>query len=51
MKIHHGFSKEKCLTNFLEFFERLKKHVDKSDVVDIMHLDFQILLDKVPQLV
>uniref|UniRef100_A0A452IGB1 Reverse transcriptase domain-containing protein n=1 Tax=Gopherus agassizii TaxID=38772 RepID=A0A452IGB1_9SAUR len=45
----HGFCKGKsCLTNLLEFFEGVNKHVDKGDPVDIVYLDFQKAFDKVP---
>ncbi|KAM7181807.1 uncharacterized protein RBU57_000458 [Macrochelys suwanniensis] len=48
-KSQHGFCKGKsCLTNLLEFFERVNKHVDKGDPVDIVYLDFQKAFDKVP---
>ncbi|CAM5098212.1 unnamed protein product [Eretmochelys imbricata] len=46
-KSQHGFCKGKsCLTNLLEFFEGVTKHV--GDPVDIMFLDFQKAFDKVP---
>uniref|UniRef100_A0A8C3TGZ7 Ataxin 7 like 1 n=1 Tax=Chelydra serpentina TaxID=8475 RepID=A0A8C3TGZ7_CHESE len=45
----HVFCKGKsCLTNLLEFFEGINKHVDKGDPVDIVYLDFQKAFDKVP---
>uniref|UniRef100_A0A8C8SCV0 Reverse transcriptase domain-containing protein n=1 Tax=Pelusios castaneus TaxID=367368 RepID=A0A8C8SCV0_9SAUR len=45
----HGFCKGKsCLTNLLEFFEGVNKHVDRGDPVDIVYLDFQKAFDKVP---
>uniref|UniRef100_A0A8C3IBY2 Reverse transcriptase domain-containing protein n=1 Tax=Chrysemys picta bellii TaxID=8478 RepID=A0A8C3IBY2_CHRPI len=48
-KSQHGFCKGKsCLTNLLEFFEGINKYVDKWDPVDIVYLDFQKALDKVP---
>ncbi|CAM5144910.1 unnamed protein product [Natator depressus] len=43
-----GFCKGKsCLTNLVEFFEGVNKHVDKGDPVDIVNLDFQKAFDKV----
>ncbi|CAM4652894.1 unnamed protein product [Caretta caretta] len=48
-KSQHGFCKGKsCLTNLLELFEWVNKHVDKGDPVDIVYLDFQKAFDKVP---
>ncbi|CAM5114322.1 unnamed protein product [Eretmochelys imbricata] len=48
-KSQHGFCKGRsCLTNVLEFFEGVNKHVDKGDPVDIVYLDFQKAFDKVP---
>ncbi|CAM5159894.1 unnamed protein product [Natator depressus] len=48
-KSQHGFCKGRsCLTNLLEFFEEINKHVDKGDPVDIVYLDFQKAFDKVP---
>ena len=33
----HGFSKGKsCLTNLLEFFEKVNRHVDVGEPVDIL---------------
>ncbi|CAM5175590.1 unnamed protein product [Natator depressus] len=44
-KSQHGFCKGRsCLTNLLEVFEGVNKHVDKGDPVDI---DFQKAFDKV----
>ncbi|CAM4389985.1 unnamed protein product [Caretta caretta] len=49
-KSQHGFCKRRaCLTNLLEFFEGVNKHVDKGDPVDTVYLDFQKAFDKVPQ--
>ncbi|CAM4644795.1 unnamed protein product [Lepidochelys kempii] len=49
LKNQHGFCKGRsCLTNLLEFFEGVNKHVDKGDPVDIVYLDFQKAFDKVP---
>ncbi|CAM4650296.1 unnamed protein product [Lepidochelys olivacea] len=48
-KSQHGFCKgTSCLTNLLEFFEGVNKHVDKGDPVDIVYLDFQQAIDKIP---
>ncbi|CAM5105037.1 unnamed protein product [Natator depressus] len=48
-KSQHGFCKGRsCLTDLLEFFEGVNKHVDKGDPVDIVCLDFQKAFDKVP---
>ncbi|CAM4553636.1 unnamed protein product [Lepidochelys olivacea] len=48
-KSQHGFCKGRsCLTDLLEFFEGVNKHVDKGDPVDIVDLDFQKAFDKVP---
>ncbi|CAM5136333.1 unnamed protein product [Eretmochelys imbricata] len=48
-KSQHGFCTGKsCLTNLLEFFEGVNKHVDKGDPVDIVYLNFQEAFDKVP---
>ncbi|CAM5134540.1 unnamed protein product [Natator depressus] len=45
----HGFCKRKSyLTNLLEFFEGVNKHVDKGDPLDTVYLDFQKAFDKVP---
>uniref|UniRef100_A0A452HI16 Reverse transcriptase domain-containing protein n=1 Tax=Gopherus agassizii TaxID=38772 RepID=A0A452HI16_9SAUR len=45
----HGFCKGKsCLTNVLEFFEGVNKHVEKGDPVDIVYLEFQKAFHKVP---
>ncbi|CAM4543822.1 unnamed protein product [Lepidochelys kempii] len=48
-KSQHGFCEGKsCLTDPLEFFEGVNKHVDKGDPMDIVYLDFQKAFDKVP---
>ena len=48
-KSQHAFCKGKsCLTNLLEFFGGVNKHVDEGDPVDIVYLDFQKAFDKVP---
>ena len=45
----HGFLKGKsCLTNLLEFFEKVNRHVDLGEPVDIVYLDFQKAFDTVP---
>ena len=45
----HGFCKGKsCLTNLLEFFEKVNRHVDAGEPVDIVYLDFQKAFDAVP---
>ncbi len=46
----HGFLKARsCLTNLLCFYEEITKWVDEGSPVDIIYLDFQKALDKVPQ--
>ncbi|CAM5079996.1 unnamed protein product [Natator depressus] len=37
-----------CLTNLLELFEGVNKQVDKGDPRDIVYLDFQKAIDKIP---
>ena len=46
----HGFLKARlCLTNLLcFFFEEITKWVDDGSPVDVVYLDFQKVLDKVP---
>ncbi|KAG6938185.1 hypothetical protein G0U57_007088, partial [Chelydra serpentina] len=44
----HGFCKGKsCLTNLLELFEGVNKHMDKGDPENIVYLDFQKAFDKI----
>ncbi|CAM4534756.1 unnamed protein product [Lepidochelys kempii] len=48
-KNQHGFCKGRsCLTNLLEIFDGVSRHVDKGDPVDIVYLFFQKAFDKVP---
>ena len=45
----HGFTKGKsCLTNFIEFYDRIFEWHDKGDSLDIIYLDFNKAMDKVP---
>ena len=45
----HGFLKVRsCLTNLLCFFEEFTKWVDDGSPVDVVYLDFQKAIDKVP---
>ena len=45
----HGFLKERsCLTNLLCFWEEITKWVDNGLPVDVVYLDFQKAVDKVP---
>ena len=45
----HGFLKARsCLTNMLCFLEEITKWIDVGSPVDIIYLDFQKALDKVP---
>ena len=45
----HGFTKGKsCLTNLIEFFERVFEWYDQGDSLDIIYLDFSKAFDKVP---
>lgn len=38
----HGLCKgDSCLTNLIEFYEKINKHVDNGDLVGIICLDFQ----------
>ena len=49
MESQHGFCKGRsCLTNLLEFFEKVNRHVDVGEPVDIVYLDFQKAFDTVP---
>ena len=45
----HGFRcKRSCLTNLLEFSERLLEQADNNDPVDVLFFDLQKAFDKVP---
>ena len=45
----HGFTINKsCLTNLLEFFDKVFKDYDEHKAVDIIYLDFQKAFDLVP---
>ena len=45
----HGFTKNKsCLTNLLEFMEKVTKEYDSGNALDIVYLDFAKAFDKVP---
>ena len=45
----HGFMKSKsCLTNLLEYLDKLTKLVDEGHSVDIIYCDFAKAFDKVP---
>ena len=45
----HGFTKNKsCLTNLLEFMEKVTKEYDSGNALDIVYLDFEKAFDKVP---
>ena len=44
----HGFvRKRSCLTNLLEYFEKITALVDQGECVDILYLDFSKAFDKV----
>ena len=44
----HGFSKGKsCLTNLIEFINRIFEWHDEGDSLDIIYLDFSKAFDKV----
>ena len=45
----HGFLKARsCLTNLLCFLEEMTKWVDDGSPVNVVYLDFQKAVDKVP---
>ena len=44
-KSQHGFTRDRCLTNLLEFFEEVCDWVDKEKVVDFVYLDFAKAFD------
>jgi hypothetical protein len=45
----HGFLKNKsCLTNLLEFAEKISEYLDAGTPVDVIYLDFKKAFDKVP---
>ncbi|XP_038671336.1 uncharacterized protein LOC119975618, partial [Scyliorhinus canicula] len=45
----HGFVKGRsCLTNLIEFFEKVTEQVDKGRAVDVVYMDFSKAFDKVP---
>jgi len=49
MNSHHGFrQKRSCLTNLLEFMEKVAEYMDSGEPVDVIYLDFQKAFDKVP---
>ena len=45
----HGFrQKRSCLTNLLEFVEKVAEYLDSGEPVDVVYLDFQKAFDTVP---
>ena len=45
----HGFVKGRsCLTNLIEFFDKVTKQVDEGKAVDVVYMDFSKAFDKVP---
>ena len=45
----HGFLRGRsCLTNLLEYTDKISKWVDDGSSVDVIYLDFQKVFDKVP---
>ena len=45
----HGFRRGRsCLTNLLEFLDKVTRSVDSGDNIDIIYLDFAKAFDKVP---
>jgi hypothetical protein len=45
----HGFRKGRsCLTNLLEFLDKVTRHLDEEDCVDVIFMDFAKAFDKVP---
>ena len=47
----HGFiNKRSCLTNLLEYFEKITELVDNGNCVDILYLDFAKAFDKISHL-
>ncbi|WP_221628829.1 hypothetical protein, partial [Proteus mirabilis] len=45
----HGFVKGRlCLTNLIEFFEKVIKQVLEGKAVDVVHMNFSKAIDKVP---